>query len=93
MQAAFFDLDKTVIARASMVAFGGPLRRHGLISRRLMVRALWGQIVFMQLGANEEKLARIREAALRLTKGWDQAKKHTLIEAENPQWLDRSAEW
>jgi len=26
-------------------------------------------------------------------KGWDQAKKHTLIEAENPQWLDRSAEW
>ena len=40
MEAAFFDLDKTVIARASMVAFGRPFYRHGLISRRLLVRAL-----------------------------------------------------
>ena len=51
--AAFFDLDKTVIARASMVAFGGPFRRHGLLSRRLLLRALWGQLVYLQLGADE----------------------------------------
>ncbi|MBV8295784.1 MAG: HAD-IB family hydrolase, partial [Acidimicrobiia bacterium] len=31
MEAAFFDLDKSVIARASMVAFGRPFYRHGLI--------------------------------------------------------------
>jgi HAD superfamily hydrolase (TIGR01490 family) len=79
VEAAFFDLDKTVIARASMVAFGGPLRRNGLISRRIMIRALWGQLVFMQLGASEEKLVRIREAALRLTKGWEQARVSTVV--------------
>ena len=31
MEAAFFDLDKTVIAKASMVAFGRPFQRAGLL--------------------------------------------------------------
>ena len=73
MEAAFFDLDKTVIARASMVAFGRPFYRQGLISRRLMARALWGQLVYMHVGADEEKLARMRESVLALTKGWQQS--------------------
>src|ERR1017187_5823478 len=57
MRAAFFDLDKTVIAKASIAAFGRPLYQGGLINR--------------PLGASEEKLARIRESMLMLTKGWD----------------------
>ncbi|MCU0311399.1 MAG: HAD-IB family hydrolase [Acidimicrobiales bacterium] len=73
MPAAFFDLDKTVIATPSMVAFGGPLRRAGMINRRLMLRALWSGIVFHYLGADEERMRRFRESALRVTKGWDQA--------------------
>jgi HAD superfamily hydrolase (TIGR01490 family) len=80
VEAAFFDLDKTVIAKASMVAFGGPFYREGLISRRLMVRALWGQLVYMHLGASEEKLARMRESVLALTKGWEQARVRTIVE-------------
>ena len=71
MEAAFFDLDKTVIARASMVAFGRPLYREGLISRTTVIRALYGQLVYLHLGASEQKLARIRESVLTLTKGWD----------------------
>ena len=71
MEAAFFDLDKTVIARASMVAFGRPLYDHGLISRRTVVRALYGQLVYLHLGASEQKLDRIRESVLTLTRGWD----------------------
>jgi HAD superfamily hydrolase (TIGR01490 family) len=73
VDAAFFDLDKTVIAKASMVAFGRPLYRQGLISRRLLARALYGQLVYMHLGADEAKLDRMRESVLALTKGWDQA--------------------
>ena len=69
--AAFFDLDKTVIARASMVAMGGPLYREGLISRWLLLRAVWGQIVYLWFGADENKLARTRDTVLRLTAGWD----------------------
>jgi HAD superfamily hydrolase (TIGR01490 family) len=79
MEAAFFDLDKTVIAKASMVAFGRPLYRHGLISRTLVLRSLWGQLVYMHLGASEEKLARMRESVLRLTKGWEQARIRSIV--------------
>ncbi|HVX16664.1 MAG TPA: HAD-IB family hydrolase [Acidimicrobiales bacterium] len=72
MEAAFFDLDKTVIARASMVAFGRPLQRAGLLSRWLVIRALWGQLVYLYLGADEARMARMRESVLRLTRGWEQ---------------------
>jgi HAD superfamily hydrolase (TIGR01490 family) len=79
VDAAFFDLDKTVIAKASMVAFGRPLYRQGLISRRLLVRALYGQLVYMHLGADEAKLDRMRESVLALTKGWDQVHVSSIV--------------
>jgi HAD superfamily hydrolase (TIGR01490 family) len=79
VEAAFFDLDKTVIARASMVAFGRPFYRHGLITRRLMVRALWGQLVYLYLGADEARLARMRESVLALTKGWQQSQVRRIV--------------
>lgn len=79
MEAAFFDLDKTVIAKASMVAFGRPFYREGLISRRHVVRAMYGQLVYMHLGAGEQKLARIRESVLRLTRGWEQARVQRIV--------------
>ena len=71
MEAAFFDLDKTVIAKASMVAFSGPLHRAGLVSRRMLLRAAWGQLVYTQFGASPEKMAKMRDSVLRLTRGWD----------------------
>jgi len=79
VEAAFFDLDKTVIARASMVAFGRPFYRHGLISRRLLVRGLWGQLVYLYLGADEERLSRMRESVLALTKGWQQRQVRRIV--------------
>ena len=77
--AAFFDLDKTVIAKASMVAFGRSFYDEGLISRRLVLRGLWGQLVYMHLGASEQKLARMRESVLALTKGWDQGRVKAIV--------------
>lgn len=73
MEAAFFDLDKTVIAKASMVAFGKPLYRAGLVSRWLVLRALYGQIVYLYLGADDERMARMRAKVLHIAKGWDRA--------------------
>ena len=70
--AAFFDLDKTVIAKASMVAFSRPLQRAGMLSRRLLIKAAWGQLAYQVFGASPEKLERLRETVLALTKGWDQ---------------------
>jgi HAD superfamily hydrolase (TIGR01490 family) len=79
MEAAFFDLDKTVIAKASMVAFGRPLLRAGMISRWLLLRALWSQLIFHYLGADEERMRKFRESALRITRGWDQDRIRTLV--------------
>lgn len=79
MEAAFFDLDKTVIAKASMVAFGRPLLDAGMISRPLLVRAVWSQLVFQTLGADEERMQKFRESALRITRGWDQAKISAIV--------------
>lgn len=79
MEGAFFDLDKTVIARASMVAFGRPLYRAGLLSRWLLLRALYGQLVYLYLGADEARMARMREAALRVTVGWSRDHIRSLV--------------
>jgi HAD superfamily hydrolase (TIGR01490 family) len=73
MEAAFFDLDKTVIAKPSMVAFGRPLYDAGMISRATIVRALWSNFLFQRLGADEERMRKFRQSALRITRGWDQA--------------------
>jgi HAD superfamily hydrolase (TIGR01490 family) len=81
MRGAFFDLDKTVIARASMVAFGRTFYAEGLVSRTIMLRALWGQLVYMHLGASEEKLARMRESVLALTKGWSRDHVRSVVRA------------
>jgi HAD superfamily hydrolase (TIGR01490 family) len=73
MEAAYFDLDKTVIAKASLVAFGRPLYDAGMISRLVVMRALWSNLLFHYLGADEERMRKFRSSALRMTRGWDQA--------------------
>ena len=95
MEAAFFDLDKTVIAKASMVAFGRPLYRAGMVSRWLVARALWSQLVFQHRGADEERMRKFRESALRVTRGWDQARvsaivRETLTEVVDPIVYDEA---
>ena len=57
-----------------MVAFSGRLHRAGMISRRLMLQAAWGQLIYAQVGATPEKLEKLRESVLALTTGWDQAR-------------------
>lgn len=78
-EAAFFDLDKTVIAKASMVAFGKPLYRAGLVSRWLLLRALYGQLVYLYLGADAEKMAKMRTKALAITRGWEQDRIRSVV--------------
>jgi HAD superfamily hydrolase (TIGR01490 family) len=89
VRAAFFDLDKTVIAKGSIPAFGRSFRRGGLINRRVVVRAVVGQLIYLHLGADESRLDRIRESMLALTKGWDRDRvreivRETLLETVEP---------
>jgi len=68
--AAFFDLDKTVIAKSSALAFGRPFYKDGLIARRDVLKAAYAQLMFLIAGANEQQMAGIRDYMTKLCKGW-----------------------
>ena len=68
--AAFFDLDKTVIAKSSALAFGRPLYRDGLITRRDVVKSAYAQLMFRLGGTDEQTMARTRDYLAALCKGW-----------------------
>jgi HAD superfamily hydrolase (TIGR01490 family) len=78
-EAAFFDLDKTVIARASVVAFSRQFYREGLVTRRVLAQGLWAQVMFLRFGARAKTLERLRHKMLRLTTGWEQERVRHIV--------------
>ena len=79
MRAAFFDLDKTVIAKSSLVAFGPEFNARGLLRRRTLIWGVLSQMLFMRFGADDDKLTQIRESVLKVTKGWDHDEVRLLV--------------
>ena len=69
--AAFFDLDKTVIARSSTLAFSKPFQAGGLISRRAVLRSAYAQFVYHVAGADHERMEKMRQLLSTLTTGWE----------------------
>jgi HAD superfamily hydrolase (TIGR01490 family) len=51
--AAFFDLDRTLIAGSSTYQFGRAAYRAGLMSRRQMARDIWEHLVFRLKGSTD----------------------------------------
>jgi HAD superfamily hydrolase (TIGR01490 family) len=88
MQAAFFDLDKTIIARSSALVFGRPFYKEGLISRSHIMKGMYAQLVYHLVGADEEKMDRMRAALLELTKGWDKARVSQLVRETLTELID-----
>ncbi len=88
MQAAFFDLDKTVISRSSSFSFARPMYRAGMVSRRTVVQSAYAQLVFVLLGADERRLDRAKGAMLRLTKGWERARLEALVREVMEEVID-----
>lgn len=79
VRAAFFDLDKTVIAKSSLVAFGPEFHARGLLNRRTLIWGVLRQMLFVRYGANEDRLSKISESVLELTKGWDHLEVQQLV--------------
>ena len=79
MEAAFFDLDKTIIARSSPLALSRSFFREGLIGRSFLLKSLYAQLVFHLMGADEEKMERMRTEAARLTAGWEQERVRQVV--------------
>jgi HAD superfamily hydrolase (TIGR01490 family) len=77
--AAFFDLDKTVIAKSSTLAFGRPFFQGGLINRRAVLKGAYAQFVFSLAGADAEQMERMRRQITAMTTGWDVAVVHDIV--------------
>ena len=71
--AAFFDLDKTIIAKSSTLAFSREFQAGGLISRRAMLRSAYAQFVFFTGGADHDQMDKMRQFMSQLCAGWDVA--------------------
>ncbi len=69
--AAFFDLDKTVIAKSSTLTFSKSFYQGGLINRRAVLRTAYAQFVFLAGGADHDQMERMREYLSSLCRGWD----------------------
>ncbi len=86
--AAFFDLDKTVVAKSSTLAFGRPLYREGLISPAVVVKGAYAQLAYQLLGANEARMERSRVALLELTRGWNAERVQRLVRETLQETID-----
>jgi HAD superfamily hydrolase (TIGR01490 family) len=69
--AAFFDLDKTVIAKSSTLAFSKPFFDQGLINRRAVLKSTYAQFLFLMSGADHDQMDRMRNYITNMCAGWD----------------------
>lgn len=69
--AAFFDLDKTVIAKSSTLAFSKPFFNQGLLNRRAVLKSSYAQFLFLMSGADHDQMDRMRSYVTSMCAGWD----------------------
>ncbi len=79
--AAFFDLDRTVVARPSGLAFGRNFYRAGLITRATLLRGYAAQTVYLLRGADEARMEEWRLRGLELARGQPRASFGKVIES------------
>ena len=77
--AAFFDLDRTVIKRSSVLALAGSFRKRGLISRVDLVKSAFWQVLFVLRGASAERVRSAAEDGMKLLNGFSVAEMQHLV--------------
>ncbi|MFO7243719.1 MAG: HAD family hydrolase [Actinomycetes bacterium] len=77
--AAFFDLDKTIIATSSSTAFGRSFYNEGLLTRADALRTAYSKFLFEIGGADERQTNRLRDAMSQLVRGWDVEKVKEIV--------------
>ena len=77
--AAFFDLDRTLIKRSSVLALAGTFRRRGLISRLDLVKSALWQVLFVLRGASAERVRSAAEEGMTILNGFSVAEMQHLV--------------
>jgi HAD superfamily hydrolase (TIGR01490 family) len=88
VEAAFFDLDKTVISKSSSLALTRPMYRAGLVSRSALLKGAYAQLVYLLLGADEKKMDKVKEGMLALTKGWEKEQIEEIVREALTELID-----
>ena len=77
--AAFFDLDKTILAKSSSFAFARPFYREGLIGRTDVIRSAYAQFLFHTSGVDHNQMETMREYMSTLVTGWEVEKVKQIV--------------
>lgn len=77
--AAFFDLDKTILAKSSSLAFARPFYREGLIGRGDVLRSAYAQFAFLVSGADHDQMEKMRAYLSALAAGWEVAQVRRIV--------------
>lgn len=86
--AAFFDLDKTILAMSSSSALSRPLLDGGLLTRTAALRTGYAALLFHMGGADERKTNRLRDALAELIRGWDVDRLSEILEDTLQEHID-----
>ncbi len=69
--AAFFDLDKTILAKSSSLAFARPFYKGGLLGRADVLKSAYAQFSYLVSGADHDQMEQMRHYMSALITGWD----------------------
>ena len=69
--AAFFDLDKTIIATSSAFAFGKEFFKGGMITRQEAWEISLSKAQYMLVGQSSEKMDTTRDTLAQMVAGWE----------------------
>lgn len=76
---AFFDLDKTIIAKSSTLAFTRAMFKAGLLNGSTLAKAGIAQAYYQAFGADHDRMERAKEELSAVTKGWDREEVEAIV--------------
>ncbi len=77
--AAFFDLDKTIIATSASAALSRPFYQGGLVTRTDVLRSAYAHFLFVVGSADADQTERMRKHLSDLATGWDVEKVKQIV--------------
>ncbi len=86
--AAFFDLDKTILAKSSSFAFARPFFKEGLIGRSDVIRSAYAQFMFHASGADHDQMEAMRQYMSDLVTGWEVERVQQIVAETLDQIVD-----
>ena len=78
--AAFFDLDRTLIRRSSVLALAPSFQKRGLISRADLARSAFWQVLFVVRGASAARVKSAAEDGMTILEGFSVEEMQQLVD-------------